>query len=461
MCLTLFTHHCLAVHETRPLCTINPATDCTVLNPYAEPWRNPCPNPCIEVVNVSANPGHACPWHGDCCRLVRASMCGAFDPGHCPNDVPYHQRREPTVGMVVEEADDLTQEVQFPPLPVFNEEPWFVALRWDYFQAATDLYNVGARRTSYAAAMKQARDMMLPPFCTTKMNNKRDVSQAPRRKKVTGVDRRYLNAGRKHSTMALYLGQLAQVWDLNASYGLCPPRPGRNPHPSLAWPGDAQVDPERGVWSIGYELAWNVKDSVVWPPAHQQLFETHHLPHRVGIPMGACSSSPPGAWNGNMVKAKPEDDDDVDMATIAPAMTSIYPEPPSPPPASYAVPSFSFASFATPSLFTPSLCLDNNASQVSLERSLAAEDASITRNIRESGKPRELFGRYFRHSHDNGNHSKIPNDMGMRQWDPVMRDRVAAARDEVLLSPQSTTMLLLPGSEAMEMQRVGIKADGE
>lgn len=49
----------------------------------------------------------------------------------------------------------------------------------------------------------------------------------------------------------------------------------------------------------------------------------------------------------------------------------------------------------------------------------------------------------------------------MRRWDPVMRDPVAAAHDEVLFSPQSTTMMLLPGSGGMEMQRVGIRHDGE
>lgn len=167
MCLTLFTHHCSAGHETRPLCTLNPATDCTVVNPNAEPWRNPCATPCIGNGDASVNPEHRCPWHGDYCRLARVSMCGAFDPGQCPNNIPYHQRREPPPPGLVSEEVDLTQE-QFPPIPLFNEPPWFAALRWDLFQAATDLYNVGTRRTSYAAAVEQARDSLLPPSATTK-----------------------------------------------------------------------------------------------------------------------------------------------------------------------------------------------------------------------------------------------------------------------------------------------------
>lgn len=80
------------------------------------------------------------------------------------------------------------------------------------------------------------------------------MAVAPRRRKVTDVDRRYVEAGRTYRTIALYLGQLAQVWDRNAAYGLCPPRPGRHPDPSLPWPGYARVDHQRGVWSIGYEL---------------------------------------------------------------------------------------------------------------------------------------------------------------------------------------------------------------
>ncbi|KAK7932174.1 hypothetical protein PG985_002886 [Apiospora marii] len=371
MCVTLFTHYCSAEHETRPLCTLDPATDCTVFNPYAEPWRNPCPTPCLGKGgvlggDVSAIPGHRCPWHGDCCRIIRSSMCGTFDPGQCPNDVSYHLRREPTRGAfgVGEEADDLTL-TEFPPLPMFNEEPWFVALRWDFFQAATDLYNVGARRTSYAAAVKQARNLLLPSCMT-----KKDRQRAPRRKKVTDVDRRYIETGRKYRTIALYLGQLAQVWDRNAAYGLCPPRPGRQPNPSLAWPAYAQVDPERGVWSIGYELARNVRNSVVKPPAHQELFAAHHFPHRVGIPEPAPYSSssspsgvwddtivktrikaeneyvdmpPPGAWNDITVKTRNKaEDEDVDMESITPALTSIYPPPPSPPPAPYANTSHSF-----------------------------------------------------------------------------------------------------------------------
>lgn len=402
MCLTLFTHYCLAKHETRPLCNLNPATDCTVLNPYAEPWRNPCPASCLANTgtfngDVSVIPGHRCPWHGDCCRLVRSSLCGAFEPSQCPNDIAYHLRREPTEGVFGEAVDDLAR-TQFPPLPVFNEEPWFVALRWDFFQAASDLHNVGARRASYAAAVKkQARHRLLPSW-PTKQPQQRGGAAGRRRKEAAEAERRCAETGRKYRTIAHYLGQLAQVWDRNAAYGLCPPRPGWQPDPALAWPGYAQVGPAGGVWSIGYELVHRVRNAVVRPPAHQEVFKAHHLPQRVGIPTHVSSSSssssfPSGAWDGNaFVKTKiKSEDEDVEMASAPLAPAYVYPPPPSPPPASYAN---TTSTFVTPFISTLSLSPlpgsgDYAAAGIgpaSLERHLAAEDASITGRIREAGE---------------------------------------------------------------------------
>ncbi|KAK8070066.1 hypothetical protein PG994_006682 [Apiospora phragmitis] len=144
MCLTLFAHYCYDGHETRPLCILNPMTDCTVFNPYAEPARNPCPVPCSSRNNgassaaVSVNPEDRCAWHGDCCRLVRTPMCGASEPSQCPNNVVYHLRREPGTAEENGKVDDLS---------LLNEEPWFVALRWDFYQAGTDLHSLGARRS--------------------------------------------------------------------------------------------------------------------------------------------------------------------------------------------------------------------------------------------------------------------------------------------------------------------------
>ncbi|KAK8070067.1 hypothetical protein PG994_006683 [Apiospora phragmitis] len=271
-------------------------------------------------------------------------------------------------------------------------------------------------------------------------------------------------AARTYRTTALYLGELAQVWDRNAAHGRCAPLPGRweRPPSPMVWPWYARVDAERGVWSVGYELArGNVGGLGVRPPAHQQVFAMHHVPRGVEIPSCASSTplSPPmvqsrsGNGNGN------GSSNGSDPTFISPLQLSVYPDPPSPPPASYsavAPPSVTLFS-STPSPPPPPLSTTGSSSQTSLDQYLALTDADITQQILETGFPQRLFARYFEHAvDDHDSNNKIPDDGLMRQGDPVMRDRVAAAREEVLLSPQSSTMLVLPRAGEMEMRRVGV-----
>ncbi|KAK8015348.1 hypothetical protein PG990_008644 [Apiospora arundinis] len=513
MCLTIFTHHCPVGHETRPLSTLNPATAYTVFNPYAEPARNPCKTPCCNPMNgATINPEIRCFWHGDCCRLVLTQMCGAFDRSQCSNDIPYHLRKELTAeggeaaGGIPQVSDDEA------PLPFLGEEPWFVALRWDFFMAGTDLHKAGAWRTHYAAALKRAKNkkdsLSLPsplspskatewdddPTCivvatgrilrdnTTK--NKAMMMKSQREKKA---EKWYADTDRKYREKAHYLAQLAQVWDRNAAHGLCTPRPGRWPDAKLAWPGYACVDLELGVRSMGYDL-WSRGDRRgCWPPPKQQLFETHHFPRKVEV------AGPQDQALGTV--------GDGDGSDIASAHPSVYPSPPPPPPASYAPaiapppspPSFSLypippssarasssttvtpaAASSDPSprssslhISIPPSALENafdseSSAQASLEQYLAGEDELITSQIRETGEPQELFSRYLGYGFnvvdddDDFHNAKVPDDESVRVWDSAMRDRIAAAREEVVVSPQSSTVVLLPRVGETETRRVGV-----
>ncbi|KAK8044335.1 hypothetical protein PG993_004359 [Apiospora rasikravindrae] len=450
MCLTLFTHHCSVGHETRPLCTLNPATNCTVSNPYAEPLRNPCLTPCSRVL---VNFENHCGWHGRCCRLVRTPMCGAFDPRHCPNNVAYHQRKEPTA--TENDGENDMAPPLFPPLPEFNEELWFVALRWDFFQAGTDLHSVAERGPHYAAAMDRAK---------AKSEAEDDDAAARRRESFQEARKGYVENHRKYQHMALYLGQLARVWDRNAKYGLCPPRPGRRPDPALAWPAYAQVDPDQGVWSIGYELARNVASPAVKPPARQEVFERHYVPRRVGVPN--FSYPLPLAAPMPFAVVQNANANGSELASASPLQVSGYPVPPVPPTASdstidpsvLAAPSTKPQSPPSiPRHITPEDPSAGKASQLSLEQYLAQQDAEIDHQIVVTGLPQKLFGRYLEQNNISHNHNgMIPDDGLIRQWDPVMRDRVAAARDEVMISPQSSTMVRMPRAGEMETQRVEV-----
>ncbi|KAK7943391.1 uncharacterized protein PG986_012504 [Apiospora aurea] len=455
MCLTLFTHHCSVGHETRPLCMLNPATDCTVRSPYVEPARNPCLAPCSGIVVDAAS---QCAWHGKCCRLVRTPMCGAFDPGDCPNNVAYHQRKEPTTA-ADNDGDVEMAPPPFPPLPEFNEEPWFVALRWDFFQAGTDLHSVAQRGPHYAAAMARAK---------SKPSAEAADAAARRQGWFRQARRGYRENDSKYQHIALYLGQLARVWDRNAQYGLCRPRPGRRPDPALAWPGYARVDPDEGVWSIGFELARNVESPVVRPPEGMGVFERHHVPRRVGVnPVDCVALLPP--LPGVVLEDGTDDGDSSDLDSILAPETAVCPVSPAPTAAScstmnpYAcsAPSTPLAPPPIPRCIVPETPAAALASQASLERCLALQDADITHQIQMTGFPQQLFARYVEqnhhsHSRDNHNNDMIPDDGLIRQWDPVMRDRVAAARDEVIISPQSSTMVLMPQPGEMETRRVGV-----
>ncbi|KAK6821889.1 hypothetical protein PG987_014714 [Apiospora arundinis] len=486
MCLTIFTHHCPVGHETRPLCTLNPATGYTVFNPYAEPARNPCKTPgCNPMNGATINPESRCFWHGDCCRLVLTQMCGAFDSSQCSNDIPYHLRKEltaeggETAGGIPQVSDDEA------PLPLLGEEPWFVALRWDFFMAGTDLHKAGAWRTHYAAALKRAKNkkdsLSLPsplspsqskatewdddPTCIVvatgrilrdNITKKKAMMMKSQREKK--AEKWYADTDRKYREKAHYLAQLAQVWDRNAAHGLCTPRPGRWPDAKLAWPGYARVDLELGVRSMGYGL-WSRGDRRgCWPPPKQQLFETHHFPRKVEV-AGPQDQALGTVGDGNGIAA----------TVIFPVSHSAILH--SGVLLDYRRPCNCIVTFSTPLLlathlhspFRPRKRLRLGVFCPGVPRAVSrGEDELITSQIRETGEPEELFARYLGYGgfnvddEDDFHNAKVPDDESVRVWDSAMRDRIAAAREEVVVSPQSSTVVLLPRVGETETRRVGV-----
>lgn len=410
-------------------------------------------------------------------------MCGAFSHNQCPNSVPYHLRKEPLEGAEGSSGDG-SADIELSALltvvdlelPLFlNEELWFVALRWDFLAAGTDLHKLGRRRAQHAAALERTRKVSLSSSpSSSKANAKKHdgddkeqvgdcivVATGQLREKITKktkiinthrerkANKRYVETDREYHKAEYYLAQLAQVWDRNAAFGLCPPRPGRWPDPKLAWPGYAWVDPAFGVGSIGYECVARGGRQRCWPPPQQRLFATHHFPRRV---------------------------EELPIEDVQPPVgqSSIYPDPPSPPRASYSTgvaphcscsssscssstnppPPTAFISIPPPALANASDPAGSSLADASLNQSHAGKDERITQYIRTTDSQQRLFARYMSNNYVVDYNERIPDDCRIRIHDAVMRDRLAAARDEVALSPGSSTAVLLTRPGGGETRRI-------
>ncbi|KAI0129916.1 hypothetical protein BJ170DRAFT_292295 [Xylariales sp. AK1849] len=269
MCFHLYVHYTSEEHDSRPLSLLNPVTAYVARNPYSERKYEPCRYLCITE---DIDPVYYCSWHKACCRLlVDEYRCASPVPEQCPNRTPYHHYE------TFEAEDQCRDEFEH----FVNESPWFVALRNDVFRVGEELWLIQQE---------------------IEKKESRLHTQAGDREKSLNARRELVNVEARFDIMALYLGQLARIWDLNHEKGLSSPRPGRHADPDLAgyetedmflkvhgsavpddgrmkWPKWVAIT-DRGVLSVAA-----MRSSRTKVPLPANMLERHYPPKlgRVGV----------------------------------------------------------------------------------------------------------------------------------------------------------------------------------